>query len=87
MRKIFSKKERAEVFNKTNGRCGYCGETLVGRWNVDHMRSICDGGNDDSKEEIADFKAGCNCPLDSFCMFQNTCSDWKVQKIEEEKTK
>lgn len=34
------KEERQAIFNKTNGKCGYCGETLLKGWHVDHMEPV-----------------------------------------------
>lgn len=34
------KEERKAIFDKTNGRCGYCGEGLNKGWHVDHMKPI-----------------------------------------------
>lgn len=34
------KEEREAIFNKTNGRCGYCGEPLKKGWHMDHMKPI-----------------------------------------------
>jgi len=34
------KEERQAIFDKTNGRCGYCGETLKKGWHMDHMKPI-----------------------------------------------
>ncbi len=34
------KKERQVIFNKTNGRCGYCGGELKKGWHVDHMEAV-----------------------------------------------
>ncbi len=38
-----------EVFNKTGGRCGYCGIQLnpFERWHVDHIVPVSKGGGDD----------------------------------------
>ena len=33
----FSKKVREEVYNKTNGKCAYCGCELPKRWHIDHV--------------------------------------------------
>jgi len=35
-----TKKQRAEVFAKTGGKCGYCGCELDKTWHVDHMLPI-----------------------------------------------
>jgi hypothetical protein len=39
---------RREVYNKTNGHCGYCGEWVDfnGRWEVDHVKPRSKGGSD-----------------------------------------
>jgi 5-methylcytosine-specific restriction endonuclease McrA len=34
------KDERLKVFNKTNGRCAYCGNILEKGWHVDHKEPI-----------------------------------------------
>ena len=41
-RKTFSKKTRQLVYEKTNGKCGYCGEDLQPRWHLDHKNSLWD---------------------------------------------
>jgi len=33
----FNKKTRQIVFDKTNGKCAYCGEELKKGWQVDHL--------------------------------------------------
>lgn len=36
-----NKQQRAELLEKTNGRCGYCGNTLDGiKWHADHMEAV-----------------------------------------------
>lgn len=44
-RKSFSKKDREKIFEKTNGRCGYCGIDLPKRWHVDHIHAFYRGGS------------------------------------------
>lgn len=39
-RKVLSKKQRQEIFDRTNGRCGYCGCELQKGWHADHMESF-----------------------------------------------
>lgn len=51
-RKAIPKKMRVVIFEKTSGRCGYCGEVLK-RWNVDHMESISNGGKHEPENMIA----------------------------------
>lgn len=34
------KEERQFIFDKTNGRCGYCGNELKKGWHKDHMKPI-----------------------------------------------
>jgi len=34
------KEERQAIFDKTNGRCGYCGDPLQKGWHKDHMEPI-----------------------------------------------
>ncbi len=50
---------RQAVLNKTNGRCGYCGIALDGRWQIDHMHPRCKGGSDAPNNLIASCPA-CN---------------------------
>ena len=52
-RRAFKKEEREKILSKTHGRCGYCGEELTGRWNVDHMKSLNDGGTNDMENLMA----------------------------------
>lgn len=33
-------KERDRILAKTNGRCGYCGEELAGKFHVDHIQPV-----------------------------------------------
>ncbi|KXB05573.1 hypothetical protein AKJ50_00570 [candidate division MSBL1 archaeon SCGC-AAA382A13] len=54
----FSRRKLPKIFNKTNGRCRYCGKPLVfrnygqkrsligGRWEVDHSKPKAKGGTD-----------------------------------------
>lgn len=34
------KEEREYLFNKTNSRCGYCGDILPKRWHIDHIEPV-----------------------------------------------
>lgn len=34
------RQEREYLFNKTNGKCGYCGEPLEKGWHVDHVKPV-----------------------------------------------
>lgn len=34
------KEERQAIYNKTNGKCGYCGVSLEGKFHVDHMEPV-----------------------------------------------
>lgn len=52
-RKKFTKEERARIHEKTNGRCGYCGVTLDGNWNIDHMQPIALAGDHEFGNLIA----------------------------------
>ena len=47
MRKSISKKTRAIVHSKYDGRCAYCGKELGTRWHVDHIQPLSRGGSDD----------------------------------------
>lgn len=44
----FSKKTREQIANKTNNKCGYCGDYLKKGWHLDHIEPICSnfGTND-----------------------------------------
>lgn len=35
-----NKKQREIIFNKTNGKCSYCGEMLQRGWHVDHIEPV-----------------------------------------------
>lgn len=35
-----TKKQRQQVYEKTNGRCWYCGIELKPRWHVDHVKPL-----------------------------------------------
>lgn len=44
-RKAFKSHKRQRIFNKTNGRCGYCGIKLAkDNFQVDHIYPLCKGG-------------------------------------------
>lgn len=45
-RRSISKKERQVVFDKTYGKCFYCGCDLIGNWHVDHFKPFSVGGTD-----------------------------------------
>ena len=46
-RKRLSKKERRQVYDKTAGRCTYCGcEIHIKEMQVDHMKPLANGGKD-----------------------------------------
>lgn len=49
-RKSFSKKERERVYNKTNGHCAYCGESIDYKdMQIDHINPVhLGGGNEDT---------------------------------------
>lgn len=34
------KEERQAIYDKTNGKCGYCGDELKSGWHVDHMEPV-----------------------------------------------
>lgn len=44
------KEERQAIFDKTNGRCGYCGNPLEKGWHKDHMKPIDRESEWDRKE-------------------------------------
>ena len=47
-RKIFSKEERLQVYNKCNGHCAYCGCKLDYKdMQIDHVVAIDSGGTND----------------------------------------
>ena len=57
MSKNYSDKKRFAVFNKTNGRCAYCGVELEydGVWHMEHILPRSRGG----KNEISNMLATC----------------------------
>jgi len=47
IRKRLSKKERKRVYEKTGGRCAYCGYRIqIGAMQVDHVKPLAHGGKD-----------------------------------------
>lgn len=48
---------RARVFDKSNGKCFYCGTEIVktGNWHVDHVIPVSRGGTD----EMSNLEAAC----------------------------
>ena len=48
-RKIFSKLERRAIFERGNGRCYLCGESIDSKayWEIDHIVPFSKGGSDD----------------------------------------
>ena len=66
-RKRLTARQRLEIFEKTDGRCAYCGmELTLDNMQVDHMVSLHNHGNDDmgnlvpSCRECNYYKGGCN---------------------------
>ena len=66
-RKRLTASQRLEIFEKTGGRCAYCGiELTLDHMQVDHMVSLHNHGNDDmgnlvsSCRECNYYKGGCN---------------------------
>lgn len=46
-RKKLTKEERLDIYNKYNGRCGYCGEKIdIKDMQVDHIVALRVGGTD-----------------------------------------
>lgn len=46
-RKKLTKQERLDIYNKYNGRCGYCGEKInIKDMQVDHIVALRVGGTD-----------------------------------------
>ena len=47
-RKQFTKAQKKEVYEKTNGHCAYCGcEVEIKKMQVDHVRPLRKGGTND----------------------------------------
>ena len=47
-RKRLTARQRLEIFEKTGGRCAYCGiELTIDHMQVDHMVSLHNHGDDD----------------------------------------
>lgn len=45
-RKAFKSHKRQRIYNKTSGRCGYCGIGLgISEFQVDHIYPLCRGGS------------------------------------------
>ena len=59
-RKAFTKIEREEIYNKTNGRCGYCGELLNNRWHIDHIIPISNKQGNNNKDNLMASCPSCN---------------------------
>lgn len=55
-RKSISKRDRQAAFNKTAGRCAYCGAELGPKFHVDHMEPIC---SNKGTNEIENLWAAC----------------------------
>lgn len=69
-RRRLSAKERREIWNKTNRRCGYCGARVsLEEMQVDHMRPLARGGSNRSKNLI------CSCPY---------CNEYKAARSVEQ---
>ncbi|MGL5955424.1 MAG: HNH endonuclease [Brevinema sp.] len=71
-RKGFSKSVRKHIFEKTNGRCGYCGCELPEKWHIDHMNSL---------SLLSDFKGNSNGAnnLDNLIASCPPCNLYKAQ--------
>lgn len=54
-------RRRREIFEKSNGRCHYCGDvlTLDGKWHIEHMKPRALGGSEDLLNLVAAC-IGCN---------------------------
>jgi hypothetical protein len=54
-------RRRREIFDKSNGKCHYCGNVLAldGKWHVEHMQPRALGGTEDLLNLVAAC-AGCN---------------------------
>lgn len=48
MRRLISKKERAEIFNARNGKCHICGQKIhpQEKWDIEHIIPLALGGAD-----------------------------------------
>lgn len=57
-RKAFKSHKRQRIYNKTSGRCGYCGVNLeTDGFQIDHIYPLCRGGSNLDNNLVA------SCPL------------------------
>ena len=59
-RKPISKKLRDQILLKTEGRCGYCGVKLTGKWHIDHIIPFSRSKSNDSPENLMASCPQCN---------------------------
>jgi len=59
VRRRLSQDERAEILQKTGGRCHVCGGQIDGRWQADHVMAHSRGGKD-TKDNYLPAHSTCN---------------------------
>ena len=75
----------ASIFNKTNGRCGYCGVKFdpFDYWEISHMIPSCRGGSDEIENLIVCCPK-CNKRKRSRTVdeFRDYITEWSLEKVE-----
>jgi 5-methylcytosine-specific restriction endonuclease McrA len=61
--------ERAEIFNKTGGKCHICGGDIQGSWNADHVMAHSAGGKHST---------------DNYLPAHSTCNNYRWDYLPEE---
>ena len=74
-----SNKKRGRIFNKTDGKCAYCGDPLepFGNWEIDHVLPKSRGGGN----EITNLSAACHSC--NRIKGTKTANEWKGEINEE----
>ena len=58
-KKILTKQERMEIYNKYDGHCAYCGKKIEYKdMQVDHIKPIFRGWSDEQKKYIPEGRCG-----------------------------
>lgn len=59
-RRIFTKRQRAEMFQRSGGKCDLCGEKVTGSWIAGHVLSHALGGRTVVENGQVECSGGCS---------------------------
>jgi hypothetical protein len=77
-RKQFTKNERETVMSKSKGNCNVCGDNLLGVCQIDHIRPLSNGGNNDDDNLQALCK---NCHREKTMQEHDNCDFIRVNEF------